>query len=68
MKLTITIDMDNDAFDDGGGGCFECARILEELSFDMKNGNAFGPLMDINGNQVGRAVLQRRPRTPNRAR
>lgn len=54
MKLTITIDMDNDAFDDGTGGYFEAARILEELTAKLRSGNSIDGLYDVNGNKVGR--------------
>ncbi len=57
MKLTLTISMDNDAFEDGADGKFEVARILQELAHDLREGNNFGPLLDINGNKVGRLTI-----------
>lgn len=56
-RLTVRIEMDNDAFNDGADGLFETARILEELAHNL--GNNFGPLLDANGNKVGRAELLR---------
>ena len=56
MKLTIEIEMDNDAFESNGNGA-EAARILKDLwddidCFDLSDGDG-GILRDINGNKVG---------------
>lgn len=56
MKLTIEIEMDNDAFESNGNGA-EAARILKDLwddidCFDLSDGDG-GDLYDINGNKVG---------------
>lgn len=57
MRLTITIEMDNDACDGNEGP--ECARILTEFARDLEhtytqvadlNGTT---LRDFNGNNVG---------------
>jgi hypothetical protein len=56
MKLTITIDMDNEAFDKGTGG--ELARILRKYANHIADdGHYKQKLFDVNGNQVGTAVL-----------
>ena len=61
MKLTLSIDMDNAAFDDSPGA--EASRILHRLADKvgpMEASDALGttwPLMDINGNKVGRAEV-----------
>ena len=62
MRLTVTIDCDNAAFDGRQG--VECADILRlladriELFFPvvLNDGNSF-TLHDANGNTVGRALL-----------
>ena len=58
MTLTITINMDNGAFDENPG---EAARILREqvirhLENGIERGNGWG-LMDVNGNRVGVAKI-----------
>jgi hypothetical protein len=55
VKATITIDMDNAAFEDAPGS--ELARILRRLAKAV-DGHDFDPrdsgkLYDINGNTVG---------------
>jgi len=64
MKLVITINMDNAAFEDAGS---EAARILRELAFELEscaelsNGTNVS-LHDANGNKVGMAEVKgRRP-------
>ena len=62
MKFTITINMDNAAFEDGNAGP-ECARILRDLAdecdtCDMQPGPVLS-LRDVNGNTVGEAVVKR---------
>ena len=59
MRLTITIDCDNDAFCDDHSGT-EAARILRHVAqqidgSDLAEGE--GALYDINGNRVGEAVV-----------
>lgn len=57
MKITITLDTDNDAFADGNAGN-EAARILRKAAQkieDWPGHNEFEcGLMDINGNKVGK--------------
>lgn len=58
MKLTVTIEMDNAAFEDGNGGMTEAAYILERLATRLENeGDSFSGalLKDENGNTVGSA-------------
>jgi hypothetical protein len=55
MTLTITIELDNAAFDEGP----EAGRILTELAKtvdDMEPGDS-ASLCDLNGNVVGKAVV-----------
>ena len=60
MTLTITINMDNDAFQ-YHNGC-EARRILRQLAEDrlapdeLEEGDTF-TLMDYNGNRVGEAKV-----------
>ncbi len=62
MKLTLTIDMDNAAFEDGNAGP-ELARILRRVAASVKDDDAsalvgyVGPLMDCNGNKVGKVQV-----------
>lgn len=61
MKLVITIEMDNAAFEDANG--FEVARILTKLAREVKDhqletNDTYG-LMDDNGNTVGKAEVKR---------
>lgn len=51
MKATITVDMDNDAFD--RRPATELVRILKELLPRIKEGADYVALMDENGNKVG---------------
>ena len=58
MKLTITINMDNSAFDDGNSGGDEAARILTELSeIFQDDGPRDLQILDSNGNTVGKAQV-----------
>lgn len=57
MKLTITIESDNDAFAPHPG--VELARILRDVARKIENQNAAQvastwPLYDVNGNFVGK--------------
>lgn len=62
MKVTITIDCDNAAFEDGAGR--EVVRILKRLIKRIEeDGSAvddwFGvALMDVNGNKVGKMEVE----------
>ncbi len=61
MKLKITIDMDNAAFDGDSGT--EAARILRKTAdtidgLDLAQGETLS-LRDINGNAVGEAKVTR---------
>ena len=51
MKITITIETDNEAFNDDNPNQ-EAARILNELASKIEP-NACDGLRDINGNTVG---------------
>lgn len=56
MKITITINTDNAAFEDESGS--EVARILRELCNEIEGRDILGNddgtnLRDINGNRVG---------------
>ena len=52
MKATISIDMNNAAFD-GDGGALELSDILKWLSERVRWGERDLPLLDSNGNRVG---------------
>ena len=58
MKLTITIDMDNAAFDGLGGWNLEAARILRVLAGRIEDNEDPGHPRDINGNTVGTVELE----------
>ena len=56
MKAKIEINLDNDAFQLGGG--IELGRLLRGLAEDIENNNAcnlgsYFVMIDINGNKVG---------------
>ncbi len=55
MKLKLTLEMDNSAFDDGNNRHSETARILSKLAdkLEMNPGCTEGRLVDLNGNTVG---------------
>lgn len=61
MRLTITIDCENEAF--GENDCDrsdECSRILDQLAarLESKGFDDFPlPLFDVNGNRVGVATF-----------
>lgn len=61
MKLKITIDLDNAAFEPASGT--EAARILralaERLDGDNLRAKDLRPLRDLNGNRVGEAKVSR---------
>ncbi len=64
MRLTITIDMDNAAFDFDLAS--EAGRILHVLASHIEEENPIEegwekPIMDCNGNHVGQAVVQEKP-------
>ncbi len=54
MKLKLTMEMSNAAFDDGADGRMEAARILKSAVtwLEENSPTKFG-LYDINGNRVG---------------
>lgn len=64
MRLTITIDCDNAAFDGDSGtedGAEEVCRILRSLADDVGRygvRNAGGSILDINGNKVGKMEVR----------
>ena len=58
MKLEITLELDNAAFQDGEPfeGPGEVSRILRTLAANLENGwqrGDTGNLVDVNGNQAG---------------
>lgn len=57
MKLTITINMDNAAFDEPGP---ELSRILRDLAnrYHDTACDDYHSITDINGNTVGEAVIE----------
>lgn len=62
MKVLISIDCGNAAFDDGMEGV-EVARILRELAEKvdergMREGDVY-PARDVNGNRVGELKVKR---------
>ncbi len=60
MKLTLTIQMDNAAFDDGADGRLETARILFDLADKLRDGDSRNTsLLDSNGNKVGKVNAPR---------
>lgn len=65
MRYIITIDLENAAFYNGDGEhdpTYEVARILWRLRQESYSGTlTTGPIMDINGNTVGRATLTEHP-------
>jgi len=61
MKFTLTMNMDNAAFTDGGCSEDEVVRLLHELAGYVSD-SCLAPgtdfiLMDINGNRVGNAEV-----------
>jgi len=57
--LTITIDLENDAFQDAYGN-LEIASILERIVREYKTDTAIErPLRDFNGNTVGQIAIRR---------
>jgi len=58
MTLTLTIDMDNEAFQDGNAGN-EVARILQKVAaeFEEVGHPQFRRLYDYNGNRVGEITV-----------
>ena len=63
MKIKLTIDSSNAAFDDdGNGGYSEAARILRWLAAQIVHDGPGEPrgyvLRDINGNRVGTASVE----------
>ena len=52
MKATISIDMNNAAFD-GDGGALELSDILKDLAKNVAYGERERTLHDSNGNRVG---------------
>lgn len=60
MKFTLTIDLDNDAFQ-GDAGADEVVRILDKLAgvvgIDGLKPRYSWPCQDANGNAVGKATV-----------
>jgi len=56
MKLKVSIDCDNEAFDTDG---YEAARILRDAADRVSRGMVADviPLRDINGNTVGKLTI-----------
>lgn len=57
MTLTLTIEMDNAAFDGVVNRHDEAARILRVAAKRIQAGAWAMPLMDINGNKVGKVEV-----------
>ena len=58
MKIIITIDTSNAAFEERGPEV-EAASILEYLASNWRGGGLFDrTLRDINGNIVGEAIIE----------
>ena len=59
MKLTINIESDNAAFDDGAGGRGEAVRILADLAgrMGLMPDGTFD-LRDANGHKVGTLTVE----------
>jgi hypothetical protein len=55
MRLTLTIHCDNAAFDDHPE--MEIARILRKAAQDIDRGTFAAPLLDSNGNTVGKLKI-----------
>lgn len=53
MKLTIEMNLDNEAFRDDFNGASEIGRILARIPQDIANGETEGTCRDWNGNKVG---------------
>lgn len=53
MKLTIDMNLDNEAFQDDFNGASEIGRILARIPQDVANGETEGNCRDVNGNTVG---------------
>jgi hypothetical protein len=56
MKVTITIDTDNAAFDGDWGRSTEVARILRDLAGTVETRgtvNVPAAILDVNGNRCG---------------
>lgn len=53
MKLTIDMNLDNEAFQDDFNGASEIGRILAKIPQDVANGITAGTCRDWNGNKVG---------------
>lgn len=60
MTVHITINTDNEAFDDGMEGSTEVSRILRELSTRIYHDEGLEKMMirDINGNTVGKLEVR----------
>jgi hypothetical protein len=59
MKMTVSFDLDNDAFEymnfgQAGGDVAELDRIFGRISDSVWEGNTEGRIRDSNGNTVGR--------------
>lgn len=57
MKLTLTINMNNAAFEDDNASK-EATRILRVAAEQIQHGYEVGSLRDINGNHVGRFDIE----------
>lgn len=59
MTFTVTINMDNAAFEeDGQAGANEVARILKRLASQVQSSGFIHTLRDINGNEVGESSAE----------
>ena len=56
MKITITINTDNDAFRNHNYNN-ELDRLLKQATFEIVIGTKEHKLMDLNGNTVGKVIV-----------
>ena len=56
-NITISINTENSAFEDGDGN-IELARILRDLASKVESGSNSETLRDINGNKVGTVIYK----------
>ena len=56
-NITITINTENAAFEDGDGN-IELVRILRDLASKVESGSNPETLRDINGNKVGTVIYK----------
>lgn len=60
MKFTLTVSLDNDAFQNGNLP-YELGRILDQAALDVRGGSFKRQIRDINGHVVGEHYLEGEP-------